>query len=234
MLRQLVRGRSNVQPSARIVSFLRAHLPSGVHNFGDYQAVRPYIVATQLKTGTAHIWGDDPSESVLDAVMSSSALPPFFPPWPCGAEMCIDGAAVADLPLDVALHKGATEIYALHLATPTHYRTPWRVIQHTISHAVETIFERRVQCALPEPLATHVPLRYLPLTALPDVPFWDFSHTDELIAAGRHMTEAFLAQPHQSDTAHWATMSQLHRHNGLFMRARLLDALRPKHKPSEL
>ena len=44
-----------------------------------------------------------------------TALTPMPPPWEVNGERYVDGGTVTPLPLRVAIERGATEIYALHI-----------------------------------------------------------------------------------------------------------------------
>ena len=48
--------------------------------------------------------------------MASTALTPLHPPWEVNGERYVDGGTVTPLPLRVALERGATDIWALHLS----------------------------------------------------------------------------------------------------------------------
>ena len=80
------------------------------------QGARLFVTATHLRTGRLHVFGDDPNDRVLDALMASTALIPLHPPWEIDGEKYVDGGTVTPLPIRVALERGATEIFALHIS----------------------------------------------------------------------------------------------------------------------
>ncbi len=76
--------------------------------------VRTLIPAVDIKTKDVYVFGKDPYDSVPDALMASSALPPYFPPWKYKRMLLIDGGFYNNLPYDIAINEGAKEIVALH------------------------------------------------------------------------------------------------------------------------
>jgi len=190
----LLRGRQSLYPNVNLRRFLETHAPAGVRRFGDIQGVRLYVVAARLETGELRLFGDDPDELILDALMSSTAIPPLWPPWRCpDGERCIDGGVVADLPASVALEKGAREIYALHTTTgPEEPHTPsnaWAIGQQAITAMLRRQREIELQWAARQ---QGVRLHYIQLVPPWELPFWDFSHAPELIEVGYRQTVAAL------------------------------------------
>lgn len=191
---RLARGRESLYPNANLRRFIESHVPDGVRRFGDIRGAQLYIVAARLETGELRLFGDNPDELILDALMSSTAIPPFWPPWRCqDGELCIDGGVVADLPVGVALEKGAREIYALHTtAGPEEPHVPdnaWEISQQAITAMLRRQREVELQRVAQE---RDVRLHYIQLVPPEELPLWDFSHAAELIEAGYRQTVASL------------------------------------------
>lgn len=68
------------------------------------------VVATRLDDGIEEWLSEGPA---LDAILASAALPAVFPPVERGGVRYIDGGAVDNVPLSVALSAGAKRIYVL-------------------------------------------------------------------------------------------------------------------------
>ncbi|MFQ5813214.1 MAG: patatin-like phospholipase family protein [Anaerolineae bacterium] len=190
----LLRTRESLYSNLNFRRFLETHVPAGVRRFGDIQDVRLYIVAARLETGELRLFGDDPNDLILDALMSSTAIPPFWPPWRCqDGELCIDGGVVADLPVGVALEKGAREIYALHtMAGPEEPHVPdnaWGISQQAITAMLSRQREVEMQWVAQQ---RDVRLHYVQLIPPRELSFWDFSHAAELIEAGYRQAAASL------------------------------------------
>lgn len=130
--------------------------------------------------------------------MGSTALPPFSPPWR-GADgrLHIDGGSVSDLPLSVALKKGAREIYALQVmevsAREERLHERARSMAEISHSALRALLKYQHENDLAMVRAHRgVRLYYIELRGLPDLSFMDFSHSAELIAIGYQQTKAYL------------------------------------------
>ncbi|OQY48608.1 MAG: hypothetical protein B6242_01850 [Anaerolineaceae bacterium 4572_78] len=112
---RLIKGDLGLFSSDTLKQFLIRQIPDEIKTFADLQAARLYIVATQIPEGGMHIFGEDPNESVLEAIMASSAMSPLHSPYKIDDKMYVDGSLVSHLPLRAAVEKGAKTIYALHI-----------------------------------------------------------------------------------------------------------------------
>jgi NTE family protein len=77
-------------------------------------------VATNLTTGTEHVFKDG---SLAQAMRSTMSIPGVFAPVEHGTEIYSDGAAVNNLPVDVARKMGADVVIAVYLDTGTFNRS---------------------------------------------------------------------------------------------------------------
>jgi len=129
----------------------------------------------------------------LEALQASTALPPFFPPWSCGQELLVDGGIAADLPVRIALARGATEVYALHLVDAPPQGKQIHGLLRIVEQSINHVLSRQLEAELQESAGTDgVPLHYIPLTGFYGLPLWDLSQAAELIEEGRRQTEAYL------------------------------------------
>ena len=193
MLWRLLTGKDSLYANDRLQHLVEEGLPPGVERFGDLAGVKLYIVATCLDTGEPRVFGDDPDDRLLDAIMASTALPPFFPPWRCGEELYVDGAIAADLPVKIALNRGAKEVYALHLVDAPARREQLRGLLNIAERSINNVLSRQLATELREVTRTQgVTLHYVPLTGFYNLPLWDFSATEEMIEGGRRQMEEYL------------------------------------------
>ena len=196
MLWRFVTGKDSLYSNEGLRCYVERSLPPGMKRFADVQAVRLFIVATRLDTGEARVFGHDPHERLLDAIMASTALPPFFPPWACGDELLIDGGISADLPVRIAVAEGAKEIYALHLVDAPQEGRQIHGLLSIAEQAINTALSRQLQIELQESEGIKgVTLNYVPLTGFYGFPLWDLSHTKEMIDEGRRQMEEYLKAP---------------------------------------
>ncbi len=196
-LRHLATHRDSFYCNDRLKAFLESHAPTKARLFKEL-AVRLYIVATDLLSGYPYIFGDDPEDPLLDAMMASSAMPPALPPWSYRGRVLVDGSVAANLPVGVAIEKGATEIYALDTQGEMTARRVrpnlWQVASWSIDTLVHQQVARDMAIGAAHPA---VIIHHLVLLAKRQVAFDDFSQGAALIQEGR---EAALAQ-----SANWQT-----------------------------
>lgn len=179
----------------RFREFVRATMPSEVERFSDIQDVRLYITATNLNTGELRVFGDNPSDAILDAVMASTALPPFHPPWVCDGQQYVDGGAVANLPLRVAVDRGATEIYAI-LVAPREVAAPVSGLMNVAVGSAYAVLSRLAQEEMDAVLARpDLTVHLIKLEAFQHVSPLDFRYSAEMIEEGRRVMEAYLREP---------------------------------------
>jgi NTE family protein len=130
--------------------------------------------------------------------MASTALTPLHPPWEINGERYVDGGTVTPLPIRVALDRGATEIWALHLHDPDESQTAAAVrgVAAHITKTVDTMLRLQAEHDLQLAGNAHrVKLHYATLVAPFKLDGTDFSHADELMQAGYDQACAYLNQP---------------------------------------
>jgi len=119
----LATHRDSLYSSENFASFLRTHTPEGVCFF-RHLALPLYITAADLHSGRLYLFGEDPDESILEAILASSAIPPLFPPWPYRGSLLVDGGLAANLPVerDLALCAVHPEVTLCHLPLRSRHR----------------------------------------------------------------------------------------------------------------
>jgi NTE family protein len=151
--------------------------------FDQLQNVRVGLVGAEMGSGQLLIYGMDPSQSVLEGVLASCSVPPWFEPIENDDKLIVDGGALSLLPIEPALNMGATEIIALDLSgSPTPSRPIRRLSQLEKSIAAFTQREIYLETVLAE--AKGVPLHYMRLLSNPPIQMWDFSTYRDLIKTG--------------------------------------------------
>ncbi|MBX3010164.1 MAG: patatin-like phospholipase family protein [Caldilineaceae bacterium] len=204
---RLLSGQDSLYDNRNFYAFLQRHGTTPAHTFAQVTAVRLYVTATNLRTGRLHVFGDNPHDRILDALMASTALTPLHPPWEVDGESYIDGGTITPLPLRVALERGATEIFSLHIeATDQMAEERVRDSSRRLIRGVAAVMTRSVSTML-QLQAQHdltllerrkwVKLHHIRLAVANPPPPNDFSQVEELIASGYATTKAYLAQRHQ-------------------------------------
>jgi len=201
VLWRLLRSCESLYPNDRFQRFVRHHLRAAhLKVFGDIpNRLRLYILATDLSTTDAYVFGDRPDDLLLDAVMASSALPPLHPPWRINGAAYIDGAFASELPVHVAAERGAREIYALHITDANCSAQSLNGVVEITVRALGAFTRQQLEHELQ--VSDQWPtlrLHYVPLTAFSDWPVWDFRRSAEMIKEGRAAMLAYLDAPTRS------------------------------------
>lgn len=198
-MRSIIRflsGKDSLFDNRNLYAFLQRHGVTPAELFADYSLPRLYITATHLSSGRLHVFGDQTSDSVLDALMASTALTPLHPPWEVNGEHYVDGGTVTPLPLRVALERGATEIVALHLMGTLDENGSQGLVRGVVAVMARNIgtmlrLQAQHDLLLTE-VAGKVKLHYIPLTVAHPPKTADFSQADRLLTTGYDSVQAYL------------------------------------------
>ena len=177
-------GRSSKDPSSHLKNFL---ITSGINpdiRFADIHTPQLYFVSSDLNTGKPIIHGEQLEDKVLDALLLSTALPPWFIPDRKQGRYLMDGGFVSNLPVESALNIGATEIVALDLIDPREMSYVGDGIRGFVDRMIYSVETRQKDLELELAKARGIPLLYLGLSGERQIPIWDFQYTDELITRG--------------------------------------------------
>lgn len=204
-------GQDSLHDNRSFYQFLQDSGCTPALTFGAMQAAQLYVTATLLRSGRMHVFGDNPNDRVLDALMASTALTPLHPPWQINGERYVDGGTVTPLPLRVALDRGATEIWALHLldgrgrdaeaeahsaVAGDQSAPPIHGVAGHISQAVDTMLRLQVEHDLHLVSGDRrVKFHHVALVAPQRIDPTDFSHADTLMDAGYAQMNAYLERP---------------------------------------
>ena len=191
---RLVGGRDSLLSNDSLLQFIR-RWPFADSAFGEFTHPHLYTVAAHYHTGALRIFGDDPNDLLLDGLMTSTAMPPFYPPWEVDGVPYLDGGIISHLPLQAAVARGADEIFALHNghgfmpdATP-----PQRTVLSVGAQAVSLLVNRQAQLEIEAVQRdSSIRLHLIELYTDDDPGLWNFSRAAELIDAGRRLTEDYL------------------------------------------
>ncbi len=191
---RLIRRRDSLYPNEPLRSMLQ-HTVTEAKTFGDL-VIPMYVTANTLNSNAIYLWGADPAASIIEALLTSTAVPAIFPPMRYNGYEYVDGGVLTNLPLDVAADRGATEIYALDVSylneTLPSVNGAFTLVQRTIQIMLHQQAVDQLQRVTQIPGIT---VHHLRLDGFKDVAINDFSKSDAMIDAGRHMAEEYLANP---------------------------------------
>jgi NTE family protein len=190
-------GRSRTDPAQRIKEVFITHGITPEMTFASFHHPRLVIVSSDLNTGQPVLHGLDANEGVLDALFLSTALPPWAMPVKKHGRYEMDGGLVSNLPIQPALHAGATEIVALDLIdarglTGTSRLTATSRLTGIIERVSVVVEKRQADLEMALAKAHGVPICYIDLVAREPVALWDFQHSDALITEGYEITRRAL------------------------------------------
>jgi NTE family protein len=170
--------------------------------FGQLQNVRLATVAADLHTGGPIIYGWDPEQSVMEGVLASIAIPPWFAPIEKDGQYIIDGGALSNLPIEPAIRLGATEIIALDLHDPDAYADVNKTIDPLLTQLASAITQRQLDLEMELASARGVSVHYVPLRSTPPVPLWDFKTHRDLFKIGYETMKTEMSRwPRKSQPA---------------------------------
>jgi NTE family protein len=214
ILWRVATGQDSLHDNRAFYQFLQDSGCTPALTFGSFSGARLFVTATNLRTGRMHVFGDDLNDRLLDALMASTALTPLHPPWEVNGERYVDGGTVTPLPLRVALERGATDIWALHLSDDKPRATAVDAqvaggsggidaatsivhgVAGHISKAVDTMLRQQVEHDLHLMSGERrVKFHHVTLATPYHIEATDFSHADDLKDAGYEQMNAYLERP---------------------------------------
>ncbi|HSF81308.1 MAG TPA: patatin-like phospholipase family protein [Anaerolineales bacterium] len=193
-LLRLARGNSSLLANDELLGFITRFIPSEAR-FADFSTPQLFVTAARLTDGALKVFGDDPHDLLLDGLMSSTALPPVFPPWQVDGIAYVDGGLISNLPVRVALERGAKEIIALQTCHPLLKEkiAPGNGIMAYIAQTMALMIKNQAEREFEAARWTRgARLHLIQLWPDRDPGFWVFDQAAELTATGRRITEAYL------------------------------------------
>lgn len=194
-------GRSNHHASPRVKEFF---VTAGIKpdlRFKQIKNTRLGLVSADLDSGQPVIYGQDPDQSILDGLMASIALPPWFAPVEKDGQLIVDGGVISNLPIEPALTLGATEIIALDLNDPNPLTGKDHGLNQYLEKLVFAVTQRQIGLETALARAQGVPVYCMELRSSLSIPIWDFSKNRELIEIGYKIASHEIAGWNKTGTA---------------------------------
>jgi NTE family protein len=199
---RLLRGSDYLADNAKLAAYLRETLPTGMRTFGDTR-VPFYVMIAHLASQHPYVYGDDKTADLVDAVILSAAVPGFFPPLTVGGHKFTDGGTASNIPVALALARGATEVFAIDLAfQPTIDKQPCGALaisSYCGSYLLYHKMLRELETAARIPGVT---IHHVPIHSHQNVPLGNFARVDEMIRAGAAVMSAYLDGPEPNIVRH--------------------------------
>ena len=153
-----------------------------------------HLIAVDLFSGRERRLSHGPA---LEAIVASSAIPGVFPPVDWEDTELIDGGVANNTPISHAVELGFEQIYVLPTATSCPLPSePQRALSMAV-HAMSLLVQQRLVADI-EKFRESAELVVLPTQCPAGIQPTDFSHADELIAAGYRGARRVLDAPQVS------------------------------------
>ncbi len=175
-----------------IRDFVVAHGVTPEMTFAQVPGVRLVLVASDLNNHAPMLYGLDPQHNLLEGVLASTALPPWVRPIDKEGRLLMDGGIVSNVPIDIALSLGATEIIALDLSDPRQAPAEAHGFGSFLGKLMQTVEQRQTDMALALAEARRVPVLYLRLLGPEPIQVWEFQPPQALIARGYEIAQQAL------------------------------------------
>lgn len=195
--------RPNHRSSRRIEEFLIAGGIKPDLCFNQISTVRLGLVSSDMDTGEIVIYGKDPEQPVLEGLMASMALPPWFAPIEKNGHYMVDGGALSNLPIEPALRLGATEIIALDLNDSGGLAGNANGYGQYLEKFLFAIMRRQTCLEMELALARNVSVKYVGLRSSPPIPIWDFRTHRDLFRIGYEIMQREISGWQQDNRPKW-------------------------------
>jgi NTE family protein len=191
---RLLSGRGSLHGQHNLARFIVRQLPANVRRFKDLK-VPCVVTATSLSTGQLRLLGADRQERLIDALLATTAIPPFYAPYSYKGELLVDGAVVASLPISQAIMRGARTIYTLEIVDEMAPSTGPGLLT-TLASSLNAMLGRQHEqerqiTALGRQRG--VTIHDIKLTSGQNLDYNDFSRSAALVEAGERAALAYLS-----------------------------------------
>ena len=188
----MLMGRPSVQARNKVEKYFNALGVTCDLTFRLLPHARLALISADLENGATVIYGENPGDSVLEGLLASIAIPPWFTPLRRGGRIIIDGGALSNLPIEPALRMGATEIIALDLDDPPPASGNPTLTDY-FSKYLSASNRRQILLEMQIAEMRGVPVRHIDFKGLAKTPIWDFSDFTFLRQAGYERAKKVIA-----------------------------------------
>jgi NTE family protein len=205
-LEAVATGRRNyLFDNDRLAEFLTRALP--VDRIDDTK-VRLAVLTADARNGDPVVLdrGD-----LVPGLLASSAIPGLYPTVPIGGRNLMDGGLANDTALDVAVDRGATDVYLLSPGFSRQLPTQPSTVIAMMLHAYNLLSEQRMATSIAR-TGRRVRLHLLAPSVPDDVLPIDFRQTADLITKATEEAGRMLEEDHRNDLRDAAARQSPHHH----------------------
>jgi NTE family protein len=154
-----------------------------------------YAVTADILSATTIVFGDELDTEVLDPVLASASFPIVLPPVIIDNCQLTDGGVTAVVPIEVALLRGATELYVVDLEPDVSKTQPIHGVAPIAIQTLVTSLREQLIDDLRDASQAGAIVHHVNIMAFADLDLFDFSKTAQLIEAGRIAMDLYLDHP---------------------------------------
>ncbi|HWQ03807.1 MAG TPA: patatin-like phospholipase family protein [Longilinea sp.] len=187
-------GQPNDQTRKKVENYFVSLGISGEIKFHMTPYARLALISADMESGQTVIYGQNEGDLVLEGLLASISVPPWFMPFQKDGRMIIDGGLVSPLPIEPALQMGATEIFALDLNDPTLIPKENLTLPQYFQKVHFAAGRRHVQLETQIAKMNGVSVRCIDFQGLAKTTMWDFSDYRRLRQAGYEKAKMMIAQ----------------------------------------
>jgi len=160
--------------------------------FNAITNVKLALISSDIESGQVMIFGKSPDDRILEGILSSIALPPWFSPHQINEQIMVDGGALSNVPIEPAIQLGATEIFAFDLDDPTLLSQDDHSFSNYCLKYLYALNRRHVYLETSLAKAQGIPVHHFTFEGASSKPIWDFSEEKKLIRKGYQITKEKL------------------------------------------
>ncbi len=192
---RVFRKEDSLYSNAGIRSLIQNGLPQGVSKFGHLH-IRLFVPATDLRTNTLYMFGEDPRAPIVDAVLASASVPVIHPPVRYHDLQLVDGGILANVAASYAMDRGASEIYVINVSSDEYEDEYAEGVVDVAFRSINTMIVQSLLRDLARARENEsVDLHHIHIGAFSGTWFKDFSHTQSMFKAGYMVTADYLRSP---------------------------------------
>lgn len=170
-------------------------MPPGVTTFGQCKT-QLYTTATDLRSNRLYVFGDKGNAPLLDAVQASATIPAIHPPISYTDAQLVDGGVVANVPVSVAIDRGATTLYVVNAGYNEEIMAPAQGVLEVLMRTLSAMLSQNIIQDIARAKADDtVDMHHIPVRVDKNLSFFDFSYTKEMVALGYAAAKNYLADP---------------------------------------
>ncbi len=187
-------GRDSLMDGSGLRQLVNRCLASDTPTFSHLK-IPFYAVTADLISAQTIIFGDEPDTPLVDPVVASASFPIVLPPVEIDGFQLSDGGVTAVVPIEVALQRGATELYVIDLEPPTAKSEAVRGVLPIAMQTLVTSLREQLIDDLRDVAKSGATLHHINITAFPDLDLFDFTQMQAMIDAGRIAMDTYLDAP---------------------------------------